>query len=230
MSETPTPTPPHCIGLIMDGNRRWAREQGLSSLEGHKVGYDKLKEVTDWCKERDVHHLVVYAFSTENWNRSKEEVDHLLDLIRLLLREVRERSDPTEAVHIVGDIARFPDDIQEDITAMHAAHAPDATYHLWVAASYGGRAEIIAVVNTLAQQGTGPYREEDISNALWTSGMPDPDLIVRTGGNHRLSNFLPWQSVYSELYFTDTHWPALTKDEFLGFLDRFNTEQRNFGV
>ena len=221
---------PDCIGLIMDGNRRWARERGLSPLEGHKAGYDKLKEVTDWCKEYDIHHLVVYAFSTENWVRSKEEVEHLLDLIRLLLQEVRERADPSEAVHIIGDLSRFPHDIQQGIAELHSNHSPEATHHLWVAASYGGRAELTAAMNTLAKKGPGPYSEEDVAQVLWATGMPDPDLILRTGGNHRLSNFLPWQSVYSELYFSDTHWPALSKEEFRGILERFKTEQRNFGA
>jgi len=222
---------PACIGMIMDGNRRWAHAHDVATIEGHKAGYEKLKEVVEWCKDSDVHHLVVYAFSTENWKRDDGEVQYLMDLMRMLLGEERTRMEEDGvAIHICGDLSRFPGDIQTAITSLHEDNPADASWHLWVAASYGGRAEIIAAVNTLAAQGRGPYTEDDVAAALTTKGMPDPDIIVRTGGEKRLSNFLPWQSTYAEFFFLDTQWPAFSRKEFDDILAAFAERKRNFGA
>ena len=218
-----------CAGIIMDGNRRWAREQGLPTLEGHRKGYGKLKEVIEWCKDEGIPHLVVYAFSTENWGRSQDEVSYLMDLFREMSKELATLQTKDLAVHFVGDLSRFPDDLQKKIEEVHSASKPDAAYHLWVAASYGGRAELTSAVNKLAQQGPGPYSESDVATALWTYPMPDPEIIIRTGGDRRISNFLLWQAAYAELFFVDAHWPAFTREDFTTILKKYRLRERRYG-
>jgi undecaprenyl diphosphate synthase len=222
---------PLCVGIIMDGNRRWARERRLPTIAGHRRGYEKFKEVADWSKEAGILHLAVYAFSAENWSRPPEEVTHLLDLMRAVLKSgIPEIHKPDVAVHVVGDLARFPADIQELIAGLHAKNDPAAERHLWVCAGYGGRQEVVAAVNTLVARGVHEVSEADISNALWTAEMPDPDIIIRTGGQERLSNFLLWRSAYSEFFFLDTYWPAFTRSEFDGILAAFASRKRNYGA
>jgi undecaprenyl diphosphate synthase len=213
----------------MDGNRRWARAQGLPTLEGHRRGYEKLRDVQEWCKVRGIRHLAVYALSTENWNRSTEEVTYLMDLIRVMLADFAERARVENAVHVVGDLARFPLDIQKSIADIHARNRTEATEHLWVAASYGGRAEILAAARALVGEG-GEVTDERFVGALWSADMPDLDLIIRTGGEQRLSNFFPWQSTYSELFFPSTYWPAFTEEEFQGILDEYAKRERRHGT
>jgi len=219
-----------CVGMIMDGNRRWAKKQGLSSIQGHKAGYENLKRVTQWCREEEVAHLVVYAFSTENWNRAKEEVDYLMEMMRFLLKdEIYELREDDVAVHIIGQISLFPEDVQKLTEEMHASNPNDAKYHLWIAASYGGRAEIVAGVNSLLQEGEAVVTEELFAKSLWTADMPDPEIVIRTGGEKRLSNFLSWSCAYSELFFIDTFWPAFSKEEFVEILEKYRNRKRNFG-
>src|SRR3989344_1778454 len=228
-SDTKTPV---CVGMIMDGNRRWAREQGLATLEGHRKGFEKLKEVLGWVEVRGIKHLVVYAFSTENWGRVEEEVSYLMDLIRrVFARESKELAEIKERrgrLRFIGERARFHPDIQEAL-----AHAEEetkgGTCTLWGGLSYGGRPEIIAAVNKLVEEGRESVGEEDISNALWSAGMPDPDLIIRTSGEQRLSGFLPWQGVYSELFFTKTYWPAFSEAEFDAILAEYASRERRRG-
>ncbi len=222
---------PTCIGIIMDGNRRWARERGLPTFEGHRRGYEKLKEVMEWCRDAGVTHVVVYALSTENWKRAEEEVSYLMDLFRTILDEQAAKlQSEGVAVHFVGDLARFPEDIQAHMREVHAKNAPDATHHMWVAASYGGRPEILAAVNTLIREGATHVDEALFASRLWAAGMPDPDIIIRTGGEKRLSNFLSWQTVYSELFFVDTFWPDFSKRELDAILSEFATRERRRGV
>ncbi len=219
-----------CVGMIMDGNRRWAREQGVPKLEGHRKGYEKLREAVEWCKEENINHLVVYAFSTENWEREEDEVGYLMGMMRKLLKDdLATLRDEGSAIHIVGDLARFPEDIQELIQNLHDTNPADAVQHLWVAASYGGRAEILAGVNRLLKEGKDVVDEVGFSEVLWTACMPDPEVIIRTGGKKRLSNFLTWSSVYSELFFIDTFWPAFSKGEFLEIVNEYKGVGRNFG-
>jgi undecaprenyl diphosphate synthase len=182
-----------------------------------------------WCKEAKVQHLVVYALSTENLKRSEEEVSYLLDLFREMSKELGERKEDDMSVRFIGDLARFPADIQDSIRDMHARENPNAPYHVWIAAPYGGRAELVDTVNRLSARGSGPYTEADITDALWSAGMPDPDIIIRTGGDHRLSNFLPWQGTYAELFFIDTPWPAFTKENFSSVLAEYAERERRYG-
>jgi undecaprenyl diphosphate synthase len=226
-SENTTPT---CVGVILDGNRRWAKERNLHTLEGHKKGYENLRELAEWTREAGIPHLVVYAFSTENWKRTAEEVGYLMDMMRTeLMKRFSELRNEDTAVHVVGDMSMLPADIQDLVQELHKANAADAPYHVWVAVSYGGRAEIVSAVNALLAEGVTQVSEEEFASTLWTAGMPDPDLIIRTGGNHRLSNFLTWASVYAELFFVDTFWPAFTKEEYLHILETFAIRGRNFG-
>lgn len=221
---------PLSIGIIMDGNRRWARARGETHVEGHRAGFEKLKEVVGWCHESGIEHLAVYALSTENWQRPKEEVSFLLDLFRTLLRgEVGKVQKEGVAVHFVGVLERFPDDIQSGIAACEEENPREPQGHLWVCASYGGRAEIVAAANKLCENGQ-EITEETFADAIFTRGMPDPDIIIRPGGEKRLSNFLTWQSVYSELFFLDTHWPDFSKEEFEGILSDYASRQRRRGT
>lgn len=229
MSSATPHAAPTCVGIIMDGNRRWARAHGLPTFEGHRRGYGKLKDVMGWCKEACIHHLVVYALSTENLQRTEEEVSYLLNLFRETSVELHKAAGENASVHFIGDFSRFPDDIQETIRTANERNTQDVAYHIWVAAPYGGRAELVAAINTLAARGPGPYTETDVADTLWSRGMPDPDLVIRTGGDHRLSNFLPWQSVYAELFFTETQWPAFTKEEFLDIVMRYGARERRYG-
>lgn len=225
---------PKCIGIIMDGNRRWSKEQGLTSLEGHQRGYEKLKEVIEWVKDAGVNNLVVYAFSTENWKRSEEEVSYLMDLFRKMLdEEINELIEKDVRIIFAGDTSRFPEDIQEKIAEANEKISDDAAFTLAVALSYGGRAEILHAVNRVifdeTREGVHIVTEEDFAKYLWTKNMPDPDMVIRTGGEQRLSGFLPWQSVYSELFFVKTFWPAFTKEEFDGLIEEFAQRERRRG-
>lgn len=216
----------------MDGNRRWARAKGLPTLEGHTHGFEKLKDVLAWTKARGTPHLVVYAFSIENWGRAVEEVSHMMDLIRRVfgdesieLKEIKEKGG---RLRFIGDRTRFAPDIQEALAHAEAETA-SGECTLWVALSYGGRPEIVAAVNKLIEEGRESVSEEDISGALWSAGMPDPDLIIRTSGEERLSGFLPWQSVYSELFFTKTYWPDFSEEELDTILAEYASRERRRG-
>lgn len=226
---------PKCIGIIMDGNRRWARKRGLSVHEGHRAGYKKLKELLTWAKESGVKTVVAYAFSTENWNRSKLEVGFLLKLLRnVLVDEVEDIKKEKVRVRFIGDLSRFPKDIEEGIRKLEEETIVHKENTLILAISYGGRAEIVSAVKKISQEKTkeeiGKMTEKEFSKYLWTKDMPDPDLIVRTGGEKRLSNFLPWQSVYSEFYFTPTLWPAFLRREFDKILAEFAKRERRRGI
>jgi len=222
---------PACVGVILDGNRRWAKEQGLPFFEGHTQGYKNLKKLTEWCKEENIKHVVVYAFSTENWKRTEEEVGHLMNLLRSELAKYFDglRNDEV-AVQMVGNLDMLSQDIRELVQKLHETNPKNPKYHVWIAVSYGGRAEIVSAVNKLLKEGKREVDEEVFARALWTSGMPDPDIIIRTGGDRRLSNFLTWASVYSELFFVDTFWPAFTKEEFQEILQTFANRKRRYGV
>lgn len=217
------------MGMIMDGNRRWAKEKGLPQLEGHRLGYEKLKEATKWAREAGVQNVIVYAFSTENWNRTESEVSYLMDLIRLLLtRELEHLKKENIRVLCLGDRRRFSQDIQTLMDKAEKETARNNGLTLGLCLSYGGRAEITQAAN-LAISASEPVDEESFSKYLWTSGLPDPDLIIRTGGEQRLSGFLTWQSVYSELFFAKAYWPAFSKKEFMDIIDEFSNRDRRNG-
>jgi len=225
-----------CLGFIMDGNRRWAKDQGLQTYEGHKKGGEVFADSIGWVREASIPHAVYYAFSTENWNRSEAEVSYLMDLFREWLSKIDERveenrkSDKKINVRIVGQRADFDTDLQEQMNALEEKNAefPHPTSTIWVALSYGGRAEIVNAVNTAIKNGE-EVSEADFEKLLWTADMPDPDMIVRTSGEHRLSNFMTWRSVYSELHFIEKHWPALTQTDFNDILLEYENRERRRG-
>jgi undecaprenyl diphosphate synthase len=221
---------PVCVGLIMDGNRRWARAQGKLAAEGHTEGYNKLEEVMRWAREADIPHVVVYGFSTENWERSENEINHLIKLLRFFLEKEMKRVVKNHVrVRFIGDRSRFSADIQTMMEAMESATATSYEVTLHLLLSYGGRAEIVSAVNALLKERTPNVSEDAFIQKLWSYPMPDPDLIIRTGGEKRLSNFLPWQSIYSELFFSDTLWPDFSKEEFNSILTEFASRERRRG-
>lgn len=221
---------PHSIGIIMDGNRRWAKEQGLPTLEGHRRGYDKLNEVLEWCRESGVKELTVYAFSTENWNRTQEEVGYLMNLFREMISNAVEKAKQNNTRLIfLGERTRFTPDILNAMIKAEEDTKECTSFTFGIALSYGGRAEILDAIHRIPSEKITSITEEEFSQLLWSKEMHDPDLIIRTSGEERLSGFLPWQSVYSELYFTETFWPALSRKEFDEILAIYTGRQRRYG-
>lgn len=214
----------------MDGNRRWAKERGLETFEGHTAGLNLFYDVVSWVVELSIPHTVFYAFSTENWLRKKVEVDYLMVLFEQFLRRIlTEVHDRKVRLRVIGRRSDFSTTIQTLMNELEQASECHTTTTIWIALSYGGRTEIVAACNEAIRIGT-PVDQDSFSQLLMTAEMPDPDLIIRTGGEQRLSNFLPWQSVYSELFFTPTYWPAFTKDEFTRILTQYGDRQRRHGV
>jgi undecaprenyl diphosphate synthase len=223
---------PACVGIIMDGNRRWAKQAGKPTVFGHTAGYENLKTILRAAADSGVEHVVCYAFSTENWRRLEEEVGYLMGLferalVEYVTRDLRDLSGVS--IHFIGDRSRFSERVcalMEKAEAVGEGTTP--TFSVWVALNYGGRPELVRAVNQAVAAGH-PVTEETFSQLLDTAGMPDPDLIIRTGGEMRLSNFLPWQSVYSELFFTDTLWPDFSPAEFQSILDAYAERSRRYG-
>lgn len=228
----------NCLGFIMDGNRRWAKGRGLPTYEGHRRGGEVLQECIEWVRDAGIPHAVFYAFSTENWKRSEAEVGYLMDLFREQLTRIRKQLDENKIrqkdrikVRAIGRRGDFAPDIIEQMDELEAESQKyeDATTTIWLALSYGGRAELIDAVNRAIEKGE-PVTEEGFEQLLWTAEMPDPDMIVRTSGEHRLSNFVTWRSVYSELHFIEKHWPALTESDFKDILEEYGRRERRKGA
>ncbi len=219
---------PTCIGVIMDGNRRYARERGEPTSAGHKKGYERFKEFLTWAEDAHVGCVVAYCFSTENWKRKEEEVSFLMELFLEGLNELQ-RDLKNSQFHFIGDTSLFSEKLQGKMKSIEEASSSAEGQKVYLALSYGGRQEILRAAKSVMAHG-GEITEESFREALYTKDMPDPDLIIRTGGEKRLSNFLPWQSVYSELFFVDTLWPAFTKGEFEAILDAYDQRERRFGV
>lgn len=220
------------IGVIMDGNRRWAKDRGLPTIEGHRAGVKALEQIVAEVRRRDVRVLTVYAFSAENWGRTPKEI---LDLQTVFSEGILGYTDNLvkQAVHMrfIGDQKRFPAHLRRSMRDAEAQTLPDHKMVFNVALGYGGRQEIVAAVRSLAADNRDLSRitEEEVSGRLFTTGQPDPDLVIRTGGVVRLSNFLPWQCVYSELFFTPTLWPEFLPEELSAILDEYAERQRRFG-
>ncbi|MEK9131631.1 MAG: polyprenyl diphosphate synthase [Patescibacteria group bacterium] len=222
---------PQSIGIIMDGNRRWAKERNLSTLDGHRAGYEKLKEVVRWASKAGVKYVTVFAFSTENWLRDKKEVSYLMDLFSWVLEnEIAEIHKENIKMRYIGDLSRLSPKLQKLVASAEKKTGKNTGVTLVSAVSYGGRKEIVDAVNVLrAKKTKGDITEADFSKALYTHDIPDPDLIIRTSGEMRTSGFLPWQAVYSELFFVKTFWPAFSKAEFTDILKQFGARQRRLG-
>ena len=223
---------PHSVGIIMDGNRRWAKAKGLPAFEGHKAGYERMKEVLHWSKEAGVKNVTVFAFSTENWKRAEDEVGYLMELMRFVFRSEMETLRKEKVrVLFAGDLSKLPADLQKDCERVKRETSSGFEVTLTLCVSYGGRDEILRAARRIAAAKIAPEEitEEYFSSVLDTADTPDPDLIIRTSGEQRVSGFLPWQSVYSELFFTDTLWPDLSKGEYLGILEKFGERNRRHG-
>jgi undecaprenyl diphosphate synthase len=221
---------PVSVGFIIDGNRRFAKERGLPTLEGHRQGIEKLLTAIEWAQEAGCKETIFYIFSTENWNRSPEEVAYLMDLLTEFFKKSTKRLEETGVrVRILGDLSRASDEVVRTLREVEERTKRGTQHTAAFAFSYGGRTEILYAVNTLLEKKRERVSEKEFEDALYTAGLADPDLIIRTGGEMRLSNFLPWQGVYSELFFVDTKWPAFTKEEFQGILESFAARERRRG-
>lgn len=231
-------TIPHHIAVIMDGNRRFAQERGMSSTEGHQKGREKLEEVLEWCMELDIKVLTVYAFSTENGKRSADEIVALMDLFEenfLKLVDDHRVHKHGIKVRVLGQRELIPSNVLEAIERAEEK-TKDYTQHYYnIALAYGSRQEIIQAVKQIAQKvkdgevEVSDINEELLSTCLYTADIPDPDLVIRTSGEERISNFLLWQLAYSELYFTDVYWPGFRKIDFLRAIRSYQMRQRRFG-
>jgi undecaprenyl diphosphate synthase len=218
-----------CVGIIMDGNRRWAIEQNYHILEGHRQGISNVVDIATAAQELNIKHLAVYAFSTENWSRNPSEVEDILLLFKTVLPDcVNNLKTNNVKVRFVGHIQSFDDEIQESISKMESIVVANPLLTLWICLSYGGRAEIAAAAESLRLKNE-TITVDAINNALWTAEMPAPDLIIRTGGEQRMSGFLTWQSIYSELFFVDHYWPSFTANHLKDVLDKFKCRDRRFG-
>jgi len=218
------------IAFIMDGNGRWAKKRGMPREYGHKKGAAVFKQIVEYCGKINIYNVTVYAFSTENWKRPQKEIDAIMDLLMEYLDFLFGTMEKDDIqVHFLGDKNRFRPDVREKL---EKAERDSAKYHrvLNVALNYGGRDELVHAVNTLIAQGKTQITEDDISENLYTSHCPPPDLIVRTAGEIRLSNFLLWQSAYSELYFTDVLWPDFTEKDVDLAVEEFYKRTRRFGA
>jgi undecaprenyl diphosphate synthase len=225
-------TVPRHIAIIMDGNGRWAKKRGMPRIEGHRRGAASLKEAVRTCMELGVQYLTVYAFSTENWKRPKEEVSFLMKLLTsTIAKEMGELAKNNVKLRFLGRISMLPEDLRKKIHAAEKRTQDNTALNLNIMLSYGGRAEIVDAVKTIVNKnGKGDtINEELISQHLYTSGMPDPDLLIRTAGEMRISNFMLWQLAYSEIWVTDVFWPDFRKKHLIEAVEDYGKRTRRFG-
>lgn len=231
-----TVTAPRHVAIIMDGNNRWAKKRFLPGIAGHKAGVKAVREVIETCAEAGVEVLTLFAFSSENWKRPADEVSALMELFMIALRrEVNKLDSNGIRLKILGDLGAFHPDLQAAIVSAEQQTAGNTRFTLQIAANYGGRWDIVQAAQQLAQQvKDGQLQPEQISEALLnqhlvTQNGPEPDLLIRTGGEQRVSNFLLWQMAYTEFYFTDLYWPDFKRQAMQDALDSFTTRERRFG-
>ena len=220
---------PTHVGFIMDGNGRWAKKRGLPRNAGHVKGADNVEKVVSYCFEKGVECVTLYAFSTENWGRPEEEVSKIMDLFKVFLVKYRKTLLSNEIrLRITGDKTKLSNEINK-LVSEDEELTKNFKKVLNIAINYGSRQEITNAVNVLASSGKTNFTEEDVSNALYTKGLPDIDLVVRTSGESRLSNFFLWQSAYAELYFTEVLWPDFSKKEIDEAFTWYENRNRRFG-
>lgn len=216
----------------MDGNRRWAKRRGLDPIEGHEEGVKAVRRIMKTAREMGVEQITLYAFSTENWKRTKREVAALFRLlVTMAMRDRLELVKEHVRFRTIGDLRRLPGRVRAALRGLARATENNTRFTLNLAVNYGGRSEIVRAVRSLVRRGIGAtdITEEAITGELDTAGQSDPDLIIRTGGEQRLSNFLPWQSTYSELYFTKRLWPEFSSADFEEAVHEYQRRQRRFG-
>jgi undecaprenyl diphosphate synthase len=227
---------PTHIAIVMDGNGRWAKARNLSRIAGHKAGIDVARAIVTACNKLELKYLTLYAFSSENWQRPQEEVNNLMMLLRYYLKnEAQSLHKNNIKVQVIGNLSKLDNDLQELINDLMNLTKNNSGMHLILALSYGSREEITEAARRIAQD----YKDEKISlseinteqfnNYLYTKGIPDPDLLIRTSGELRISNFLIWQMAYTEFYFTHTLWPDFNKKELTHAIKEFNKRERRYG-
>ncbi len=231
----PANLPSH-IAIIMDGNGRWAKKRILNRIEGHKKGSDAVRLIVRTCREIGISILTLYAFSTENWQRPKTEVTALMSLLKNFLKsERKEMLDNNIRLNVIGQIEKLPEAVQQVLHKTMTLTKENNGLMLNLALSYGGRAEIVRMVREIATKTKKGEIDPDlitpelVSDFLYTKGMPDPDLLIRTSGEMRISNFLLWQIAYTEIFVTETLWPDFSKQEFLQILKHYQRRERRFG-
>ncbi len=230
-AEFPSPVPQH-IGMIMDGNGRWAKQRGLSRSEGHRQGVENLRQILEACGEFGVNYVTIYAFSTENWQRPRAEVRFLLRIIDYYIdRELMELHKSGVQLRHIGNLDALNQRLQNKINQAIEMTRNNDKLILNVAFNYGGRSEIVQAVQRIVADQIPPedITEDILAAYMYTAGQPDPDLIIRTGGEMRLSNFLTWQSTYAEYYTTPTFWPDFDRDELYKAIMHYCSRERRFG-
>jgi undecaprenyl diphosphate synthase len=238
MSATPTPRPvPRHIAIIMDGNGRWAQARGLPRIAGHRHGAEAARRAVTAAAELGVPYLTLFGFSSENWRRPSGEIQDLMGLLRHYLRgEIAELHRNGVRLRVIGELGRLDPDILEMIERAEAMTRDNARITVTIALSYGGRAEIVAAVRAIAERvqsgslAAAAIDEDCFARYLFTAGLPDPDLLIRTSGEQRISNFLLWQSAYSEFVFTKTLWPDFSKHDLEEAIDEFCGRDRRYGA
>ncbi len=227
---------PNHVAIILDGNGRWAKSKGMPRNYGHVKGCQNLEEMCVVIKDMGVKYLTVYAFSTENWKRSEEEVNGLLDIFRGYVKRCKKIAKKNNIqIRIIGDPSAFPEDLQKGIQELEEYSSQFDGAYFQVALNYGGRDELTRAMKKMGEAvkngelDPSQITEDTVSDFLDTAGIPDPDLMIRTSGEQRLSNFLTWQLAYTEFYFTDVPWPDFNKDEFVKACEKYNKRDRRFG-
>ena len=218
------------IAVIMDGNRRWAKERGLPSAMGHKKGVDSLKKVVRAADKFGIKYLTMYAFSTENWNRKKEEVDFLMNLLAVTMKnETKELNENNVKISFIGNLTALNKNLRDVLNNAGKITENNTGVNLQIAVNYGARDEIIHAVNEILQSGIKEVNEDIFGKFLYTKNLPNPDLLIRTGGELRVSNYLLWQIAYSEIYVTKKYWPEFDEDAFIDAIKSFKERQRRYG-
>lgn len=224
---------PHHIAIIPDGNRRWARKKGMDYNEAYAIGIKHIGDVLKWCKETGIPMLTMWGFSTDNIKRNQNEINVLFDLFRKNLQQAIESDDSNKRdlrVRFFGRIDIFPQVVQQMIRkAEEITAGNERRYQLNLMLGYGGREELVDAINSILKKGIRNIDENTISNNLYTHGIPDPDLVIRTSGEQRLSGFMPWQGCYSELYFSKKLWPDFSKTDFANAIKEYAKRKRRFG-
>lgn len=227
---------PNHIAIILDGNGRWAKAKGMPRSYGHVKGCANLESICDDIRDIGVKYLTVYAFSTENWKRSREEVDGLMKLFRNYLKKCKKSAEKNKMrVKVIGDISAFDEDIQKSVWELEEFSKDYDQLFFQIALNYGGRDEIVRGIRKLTQDAVdGKVKPEEINERLFedyldTAGIPDPDFLIRTSGEQRLSNYLLWQLAYTEFYFTEVPWPDFHKPELLKAIEKYNERDRRYG-
>lgn len=228
---------PKHVAIILDGNGRWAKAKGLPRTAGHVQGARTVEDICEIAYNMGIQYLTVYAFSTENWSRPQDEVNTLMDLLRSYMKNCLKRAQKNNmCVRVIGDKTRLDADIQEKIANLEKATRNNTGLHFQIAINYGGRDELVRAVRGLAQKVAAgqlapeDIHEEQLADALDTAGLPDPDLMIRTSGEQRISNYMLWQLAYTEFYFTEVPWPDFDKKELEKAVEAYQKRDRRYGL